>query len=325
MHAESAAPPSVPAPPASGWDREFQVIAHRGFSGAFPENTLLAFQRAVRSGAHMLEADVALSSDRRPILIHDDVLDRTTSGSGPVSAQPYATLRELDAGSWFDARFARCRLPSLGEFLRLVKTSRVLANVEIKPVCFDDSLQDDGIERRLLQALEREGVREQVVVSSFEWRILERLRDLEPRLRLGLLSREPLDRLDPAALKAEYNCFSIHPWNIHLNPSFVEACRAAGVRVFAYTSNSYREMELGLHLGIDGIFTNYPDRLLRLAEEFRARTRLLAEQEAAEEQSVRASALADLDAVRREKEAARQRWRERLNGARGLADAAGGL
>ena len=107
------------------------IIAHRGFQKNYPENTLIAFQAAMDAGVQMIELDVSLSRDRKPIVIHDATLARTTNGHGPVHDYTLEELKQLDAGSWYHPDFAGQRLPELAEVLELVD-GRVITNIEIK-------------------------------------------------------------------------------------------------------------------------------------------------------------------------------------------------
>jgi glycerophosphoryl diester phosphodiesterase len=100
-----------------------RVIAHRGFSGVAPENTLVAIRRGIEIGADMAEIDVTLSKDGYVVVIHDETLDRTTNGTGPVSDATLEELQRLDAGSWFAPEFAGEKIPTLGEVLDLVRGS----------------------------------------------------------------------------------------------------------------------------------------------------------------------------------------------------------
>jgi glycerophosphoryl diester phosphodiesterase len=94
-----------------------QTIAHRGASSERPENTLSALRRAIRVGATATEVDVRTSADNQLVLLHDDTLDRTTSGNGPISTVPLKELRQLDAGSWFNSRYRNQTIPTLREAL----------------------------------------------------------------------------------------------------------------------------------------------------------------------------------------------------------------
>ncbi len=141
------------------------IIAHRGASGEFPENTLPAFAAAIEAGAQMCELDVQLTRDGAAVVIHDETVDRTTNGTGAVAAMSLAEIRRLDAGVKFGARFAGTRIPTLEEVLTLVR-GRCALNVELKSA---------GVERevcRLLRA--HEALSSTTIVSSFDWDALAR-------------------------------------------------------------------------------------------------------------------------------------------------------
>ncbi len=107
------------------------ICAHRGASDSHPENTLAAFREAIRLGAHMIEFDVALTKDGELVLMHDKTLDRTTNGTGPVSAHTLAQLRKLDAGRWKHPRFQGERIPTLDEALQMMPVN-IWLNVHLK-------------------------------------------------------------------------------------------------------------------------------------------------------------------------------------------------
>ena len=108
------------------------IAAHRGFSAQYPENTMASFEAAVQAGAHMIELDVTLSRDEEVVVIHDDTVDRTSDGSGPVRAFTLRELKQLDAGRWFQPRFSGEKIPALKEVLAAFK-DRIWINIEIKP------------------------------------------------------------------------------------------------------------------------------------------------------------------------------------------------
>jgi glycerophosphoryl diester phosphodiesterase len=141
----------------------------------YPENTLAAFKGAIDAGAQMIELDVCLSKDRHLVVIHDETVDRTTNGSGAVKMLTLAQLRQLDAGSWFDPRFNAERLPTLAEVLDAVK-GHLQVNIEIKPEAFEAEGPADAVERQVLKLVREKNMLDDVLVSSFEWLVLENLR-----------------------------------------------------------------------------------------------------------------------------------------------------
>ncbi len=233
-------------------------IAHRGASACAPENTLAAFRLAMEMGADGFELDVMLSADDHLVVIHDDTVDRTTDGSGPVRRKTLAELRALDAGARFDARFAGERVPTLQEAFDLVAENRAFVNVEIKT----DSLRGNGLEEKLAALIHRYGLGERLLISSFNPFALWRIRRLAPSLLLALLYAENLR----VYLRDRWFAFLSRP--DALNPSFrmatqehVRWAKSKGYRLYVWTVDEESEMRRLIALGVDGIITNQPDLL----------------------------------------------------------------
>ena len=149
------------------WKGRFPVlvVAHRGFSGAAPENTLAAFRKAIEAGSDMIELDIQLSKDGKIVVIHDETLERTTDGQGRVADRTFPEIRKLDAGSWFGSQFSGEKIPTLQEVLELAK-GKVLVNIEIKNPAHGQypitELADQGLE-----AVKKAGMLNRVIFSSF--------------------------------------------------------------------------------------------------------------------------------------------------------------
>ncbi len=137
---------------------DFMVIAHRGASSYAPENTLAAFDLAIRMGVNHIELDVHSTGDGHVVVIHDDTVDRTTNGSGLVGSHKLAALQVLDAGSWFGDKFAEERIPTLGEVLERCK-GRVHVHTEIKGHAAD-------LTRRTADSVRRHGMADQVTITA---------------------------------------------------------------------------------------------------------------------------------------------------------------
>ncbi len=230
------------------------LIGHRGYPARFPENTLAAFEGAIQSGCDMIELDVTLTKDRRVVVIHDDTLDRTTNGRGLVRDHTLDEIKRLDAGSWFDDRFAGQRVPELSEVTALT-AGRCRVNIEIKTSAFDADYPADAIERQVAALVEATGAMDRVIVSSFDPRILKRIAAIEAPPPLAFISEHPLDSgvLDfLLAIKA----FSYHPRFTSLDRGQLEQLHAAGLKVFPWTINTRKEAEELLALGVDGLICN---------------------------------------------------------------------
>jgi glycerophosphoryl diester phosphodiesterase len=235
-------------------------IAHRGLSARFPENTLAAFNAAADAGAQMIELDVSLTRDRQLVVIHDETVDRTTNGRGAVKALTLDELGRLDAGSWFDPRFAGERLPTLAQVLDAVK-GRLLVNIEIKPEAFDPHGPDDAVERQVLTLVHDKEMIDNVLVSSFEWRVLENLRRMDPTIAIGLLADVPAD--DRLTVWIErVQAFSWHPDFRVLAAGQVDALHKMGVRVFPYTVDGLIDTQGMLAMGVDGMMVDEPQQMV---------------------------------------------------------------
>ena len=253
------------------------IIAHRGFSAAAPENTLAAIELAIATGAVMVEVDVGFSADEGLVLIHDDHLDRTTSGYGPVRAQPLEKLRALDAGSWFAPRFAGEKIPLLEEALELVR-GRIAINLEIKGESVDDrrreqtagEIDPNGIEARVLREVRQRGLLDQVLFSSFHPLALWRLRRLEPAAQIASLLHAPYHGgRRPEDILAEVGSTALHVHDSEAQPELIEACAAAAIPLRVYTVNSPARFLALAPQAIDAVFTDDPAALQRAAANFR--------------------------------------------------------
>jgi glycerophosphoryl diester phosphodiesterase len=232
------------------------IIAHRGYRARFPENTLAAFEAALEAGVDMIELDVILSKDRKMVVIHDADLERTTNGRGSVSSHSLEELKQLDAGSWFDARFAGVRLPTLDEVLELAK-GRMALNIEIKRSAYEPDHPPDAVERQVVERVRRKGGMDCVLVSSFEWRVLENIVKMGERPSVALLSRYPDEDHYLAACKS-LGAFSWHPSYLAVTKEHVGAAHEAGLLVFPYNADTQEDIQRMLDMGADGVITSDP-------------------------------------------------------------------
>ena len=230
------------------------VIAHRGASGHAPENTLAAFRKAVSLGAAFIETDLQLSRDAHFVAIHDATVDRTTSGHGPVHDLTLAELRRLDAGSWFGSEFAGERIPTLEEILDFSKKHDVVFYLELKPS------GSWGGEHALIGALRESGEIPRAVVISFDVAILESLRKIEPTLMTGVLYEGRIDR--PVERAVEIGARQLAVRGDLVTPALLAAARKKDLQVVCWTVNQPAHMRLLIDAGVDGIMSDYPDRLV---------------------------------------------------------------
>ncbi|RAU23093.1 glycerophosphodiester phosphodiesterase [Paramagnetospirillum kuznetsovii] len=230
------------------------VIGHRGACGVAPENTLASFRRAAALGAAMVEFDVRLSADGHPVVFHDDDLDRTSTGTGPVAAQGLDRIKTLDAGSWFGPDFAGESVPTLDEVLRLCLDLGLGINMEIKP----DAGREGETGRVALDhalALWPDN-RPLPLISSFAWDCLEVARATAPEWPRGLLvGAIPADWRSHAE---RYGCKAIHADHRDLDAGRVAEVTSSGLCVLAYTVNDARREEALRGMGVSSVFTDFP-------------------------------------------------------------------
>ncbi len=232
-------------------------FAHRGASHDAPQNTLAAFRLALETGADGVELDVQVCRDGEVVVIHDFTVDATTDGQGRVKDKPLAELKELDAGSWFDARFAGQRIPTLQEVMVEVGP-QLLLNIELKTKGLDSA----SLAAEVVRLIEDHNLGHRAIVSSFNPLALRQVKRLNPRINTGLLYFFDL----PGHLARSLLIFLGHPDALHpekglITRKYVAWAKARGYRVNAWTVDEPAEMERLIALGVDGIITNRPDVL----------------------------------------------------------------
>jgi glycerophosphoryl diester phosphodiesterase len=223
------------------------VFGHRGAAGHEPENTLRSIRKALELGVDGVEIDVR-SVDGRLIVFHDDVLDRTTNGRGPIRHVSFETLRGLDAGRGE-------YIPLLTEVLELID-ARVGLNIEVK----ERGLARD-IAGTVADCFEKQPAwRGRVMLSSFDREETAALAEIDGGCLLGILFKED----DSLALERarRLGAYSLHASMKQLDCELVDAAHASGIKVFAYTVNETSDIEMCHGLGVDGLFSDFPDRAL---------------------------------------------------------------
>jgi len=235
----------------SAADRRPRVIAHRGASGQRPENTLPAYQLAVEQHADMIEIDLHRTRDGAIVITHDESL-AGLGGRGEIAQATRAEVRALDAG-------AGERVPLLDEVLDRFG-ERIPFNLELK--CGREGPYP-GLERAALDAVSERGLLARTLFSSFSDRVLATLRELNPDARIGVLvSPEAPQRWRERARAV--GAEAVHFWVGLASADAVETAHADGLLVNVYTVDDPDALRVLCGRGVDGIFTNYPDRLRAL-------------------------------------------------------------
>jgi len=248
------------------WAGDIQVIAHRGFSGIAPENTMAAFQAAADLGVGF-ELDVTLSSTGEVVIIHDDTVDRTTNGQGAIGDLSLAEIKLLDAGSWFGEEFAGERIPTLREVLERFG-GVVPIDIEIK-----DRTPHEPLADAVVAEIERTGMVDQVFVTAFNPYMLVRVREKNPDIRRGMLTGTFKDEdlilikkviLRRLLFRGKVKPAIIAEEQVRIRKHKVKRWHRHGYEVLVWTVNDEAEMLRMIEVGIDGIITDHPDVLLKL-------------------------------------------------------------
>lgn len=231
-----------------------EVQAHRGASAVAPENTIAAFRAAADQGAKWVELDVALLADGTLVVIHDDSVDRTTSGKGSLGDLTQADLAEMDAGSWFHPQFSGERLPTLERVIAVLGELGLSANVEIKQHAHHKSL--DQLVQAVRSAIATRRPQTQIMISSFDPACLKAMAALEPDLEMAMLWVQPPADWETqlASIPAE----TIHLYFKALSIGFLELAREKGIKVRAWTSNDPAELYSFWKAGLTGVITDNP-------------------------------------------------------------------
>lgn len=226
-----------------------QVWAHRGASGHAPENTMDAFEAAVRLGAHGIELDVHVSADGKVVVIHDDTLDRTCKVKGRIASMAAADITAAHAANGM-AGFPAARVPLLDDVLDLVAGTSVIVNIELK----SDQAALPAAVHRLVHDRGMDG---SVIYSSFNHNALKAMHDLGSTAPIGLLLGQPL--YEPWEYAAAIGAQAIHPPYQMLSwPDFVAASHRRGIAVNVWTLDTPPQWERARSLGVDAVITNHP-------------------------------------------------------------------
>jgi glycerophosphoryl diester phosphodiesterase len=225
-----------------------QVISHRGAAGLVPENTLPGFEKAVELGADWSELDVRLTRDGLLVVIHDETVDRTTNGTGPVARLTFDQIRALDAGNGE-------RVPTLSEVLELCR-GRIPLHVELK---------GPGTHRQALDEVMDAGMAGEVVFTSFELDRIARVKAIEPSLATCALFYEPESDACRQALESGATGIGVY-WE-HITPQMVAAAQEAGLEIGAWNPDTKEDWETTIALGVDVIGSNHPEGLIPLLRE----------------------------------------------------------
>ncbi|KFM94283.1 glycerophosphodiester phosphodiesterase [Paenibacillus macerans] len=234
-------------------DSPLMVAGHRGYKSAYPENTLLAFRKALDLGVDMLEFDLRLSKDGVLMVIHDATLDRTTNGTGPVGGHTLEELKKLDAGGWFGREFTGLQIPTLEELIALLASyPDVLLNVEIKPAEDAKQAADQAV-----ALLERAGFLARCLFTCFDAAVLAHIHDT-----YGLKTQGFPAELMSGFVPGEAGTYS-KMWALGLEmklltPERVREFHGLGLLVWSYCPDETEQVQYSVECGVTGMTCNNP-------------------------------------------------------------------
>lgn len=231
-----------------------KVIGHRGARGLAPENTIAGFKRGIDEGSDYIEFDVNLTKDKKVVVIHDAMLDRTTDLSGVISGFTWEDINAADAGSWFSEEYKGEKLVLLEEALEFIVPGAIPI-IELKM----NFVLNQGLEDAVAKICNDFILKSKILVISFFHPALKRMKDLLPEIKTGILYNSAL--LEPWILADAIKADSIHPRGDAISKEIVSKCHKLNYPVGPWIANTVEEFKYFKGLGVDALGTDFPDRL----------------------------------------------------------------
>lgn len=238
-------------------------FAHRGFSGKYPENTMLAFRKAVEVGADGIELDVQLTKDGEVVIIHDETIDRTTDGEGYVSDYTYEELSRFDASYIYRGKIEFNKIPTLREYFEMIKDTDLVTNIELKTGVKEYL----GIEEKVWELIKEFKLEGKVIISSFNHFSIMRMRELAPNLKYGLLSETWI--IDAGKYTHNLGVACYHPIQWNLTPEVIKEVKKYGIEINTWTVNTEDRIRYMIENNIDIIIGNFPDLTKKILKEYK--------------------------------------------------------
>ena len=234
-----------------------EIYAHRGFSGTYPENTMVAFKEAIKLGVDGIETDVHVTKDGVLCLIHDETVNRTSNSKGYIRDMTWEEVKKIDVSRRvFGGRYGFCGVPSAEEFLDLVKTSGIKANIELK----NTKVYYPELVEKMVQMIKSFGMEDKVIISSFDDASLIGVKKIAPEIECGFLDNAGLYCSN---MRVEY----YHPNYKTVTPDVKKECDEYGIGLNVWTVNSKPSLRKMMRLGVNSVITNYPEYAIEVRNE----------------------------------------------------------
>ena len=230
-----------------------KVYAHRGYSGKYPENTMLAFKKAAETGCDGIELDVQLTSDGQVVIIHDEKIDRTTDGTGNVKDYTLEELKKFNAAASWNGKYGFEPIPTLEEYFQWVKDTDLVTNIEIKSGVY----YYEELEEKTLALVRKYGLEKKIIFSSFLHSSITLLRKLAPEIPCGaLVEYENLG--NPGYYCEKFDFQYYHPGMKALTEEMVQSCKEHNIPLNVWTINDMGALEQLYEWGCEGVMSNFP-------------------------------------------------------------------
>lgn len=239
-----------------------KIFAHRGIPTLAPENTMPAFNAVVENGLKWIETDLSITKDEDVFIIHDDKLDRTTDKTGSIETVDTDVVKSADAGSWYDAKFAGEKIPTLAQLIEFLNQNKINANIELKGVVGDDAnYLADKLVLKFSKALENLDDDIDLIISSISPIMLEKMYKLNPELKYAVLFEHQAIQDDWNLIMQACNAKIIHPDDTDLTQEKIAMMKKYGYQINVWTVYDKKRAKQLFDWGVDGIFTNKADQL----------------------------------------------------------------
>ena len=227
-------------------------FAHRGFKGKYPENTMIAFEKAIDAGADGIEFDVHLSKDGELVIIHDETLERTTDGKSLVCEKTLEELKKLNASKLYpDCEIQR--IPTLREYFEFAKDKDIITNIELKNSIIDY----ENIEEKVYDLIKEYNLSEKIIISSFNHESLVRFKNIDPNIKCGVLESSRLYR--PWEYVKNLGMEFYHPMNFVVDEEMAEKFAENNIGLNIWFGKADYDYSLYLDYNPTGLITDYPD------------------------------------------------------------------
>jgi len=244
-----------------------KIFAHRGIPTLAPENTMASFNEVISYGINWLETDLSITKDEKVFIIHDDKLNRTTNRTGSIETLDSSDVKAADAGYWFAEKYRGEKIPTLNQLIDFLNIHKLNANIELKGVVGDDANHlADSLVKQFSEALDRLDENVDLIISSFNPIMLEKMYQLKPNLKYAVLFDEDGLKEDCNLTMQACHAKIINTDSNGLTKEKIKKMQDYGYQINVWTVDSISRARELFSYGVDGVFTNIADRMEFLVE-----------------------------------------------------------